>query len=519
MTSLDARIIALAEKYRPLAVQILREAIRIPADYVDKPAAEGGDPHCGLSNHEEPRLQYLRRMIISEHAVERPEDVSFDEYGSLVWVVQDHEDGIPPAQKKVVYFDGHTDTVNALRSAWRTKIGGVDCYDGMLDPKNVNTEFLKGQLGYLAPESEWQHLVWGRGSADQLAGVVGQIVASKIMLELKSEGALRGVIIRSYGTTAEEDNDGAAPKYIVKKVLPGAAPELIPDLVVITEGTGCSRQGALGIYRGQRGRMQIEVDIVGKSCHGSMPWMGVNPLEFGARIITEANDRFNQKLDIGTDAFLGDGTRVTSWAVLDTPSDCAVPERFRFRFDRRITAGEVPEQCVAAIERLKSVADARAAGCKVAISVPNYDDPTWRGYHPNNSQIYLPWVTPAEHPAIQAAVDAYRRVITHGLPAEFKETANSMHREPRVSRWIFSTDGVGYPVPVDDKSIPVTPAKRWIVSGAFKHPAILGLGAGYEQNTHKIGENVDSREVQMAIAFYARLPSLFREHCERTPLH
>ena len=51
MSQLDARIAELARKYRPLAVEILREVIRIPADHVDRPLDHGGDPRCGLSNH------------------------------------------------------------------------------------------------------------------------------------------------------------------------------------------------------------------------------------------------------------------------------------------------------------------------------------------------------------------------------------------------------------------------------------------------------------------------------------
>ena len=64
MSTLDARVAELAARDLPLARQILAEAIRIPADYVDRPVDEGGDPLCGLSNHEGPRLEYLRRMIV-----------------------------------------------------------------------------------------------------------------------------------------------------------------------------------------------------------------------------------------------------------------------------------------------------------------------------------------------------------------------------------------------------------------------------------------------------------------------
>lgn len=42
--SLDERVAELAARYRPLAVAILKEAVRIPADHVDRPEEEGGDP-------------------------------------------------------------------------------------------------------------------------------------------------------------------------------------------------------------------------------------------------------------------------------------------------------------------------------------------------------------------------------------------------------------------------------------------------------------------------------------------
>src|SRR5690606_35325182 len=114
-STLDARVAELSERYLPLAAELLREVIRIPADHVDRPVDEGGGPSCGLSNHEGPRLEYLRRRIVEIGAVRSPDDVGFDGYGNLVWTVSDPDDGIAPPDKKVVYLDGHSDTVNALR--------------------------------------------------------------------------------------------------------------------------------------------------------------------------------------------------------------------------------------------------------------------------------------------------------------------------------------------------------------------------------------------------------------------
>jgi acetylornithine deacetylase/succinyl-diaminopimelate desuccinylase-like protein len=515
MPSLDDPIAELAARYRPLAARILKEAMRIPADYVDRPADKGGDPLCGLSNHEGPRLEYLRKTIVEIGAVRRPEDAFFDEYGNLVWVAEDPTDGIPSKDKRVVYMDGHTDTVQALRPQWREKLkGGIDCYDGLVDLSRVDRSVLRGILGYLPPDAEWDNLLFGRGAADQLSGVVAQVVATKILLELAPQGALRGAIVRSYGTAAEEDNDGGGPLYLMAKVLPGAGPELIPDVVILTEGTGDSKKGALGLYRGQRGRMQIEVTVTGRSCHGSMPWEGLNPLEYGGAIVVEAARRYDARDGFLDHPFLGHGTRTASWSKLDTPSDCAVPERFTFRFDRRLTIGETPEQAAKDVEGLDAVRAARAAGLRVEVTIPRYVQKTWRGYVADNPQFYRGWLTPEDHPAIRAAVAAYRGVVTpHVNEPAGGATAGMLRKEPRVDRWIFSTDGVGFPVPVSDKAIPVSERKRWVVSGDVKHPAMFGVGPGLEQNTHRIGECVDLRELQHAIAVLARFPSAFVAQC------
>jgi acetylornithine deacetylase/succinyl-diaminopimelate desuccinylase-like protein len=187
-----------------------------------------------------------------------------------------------------------------------------------------------------------------------------------------------------------------------------------------------------------------------------------------------------------------------------------VPDRFTFRFDRRLTVGETPAQALADIDALDAVAAARAAGLTVTVDVPRYVQPTWRGHPVDNAQVYPGWVTPEDHPAIRAAVDAYRRVVSpHVHEPDGGATAGALRQQPRVDKWIFSTDGVGFPIPVDDASIDVPSDKHWVVSGPVKHPAMFGIGAGIEQNTHRIGECVDVRELQHAVAVLARFPRSF----------
>jgi acetylornithine deacetylase/succinyl-diaminopimelate desuccinylase-like protein len=186
-----------------------------------------------------------------------------------------------------------------------------------------------------------------------------------------------------------------------------------------------------------------------------------------------------------------------------------VPERFTFRFDRRLTAGEDPQKALLHVDTMESVKKAREAGLQVVVRAPYYDEPSWRGTKADNPQIYPGWVTPEDHPAIVAAVDAYRNCAAPII--EPTTGTGAMKKEPRVARWIFSTDGVGYPVPVNDRSLTVPATKRWVDDGTFKYPPMLGIGPGHEQNTHKIGENIDSREFDAVIATLARFPSRLRE--------
>jgi acetylornithine deacetylase/succinyl-diaminopimelate desuccinylase-like protein len=500
---LDTEIARLAARDLPLARELLAEAIRLPADHVGT-----DDPSSGLSNHEGPRLQYLKRRIVEIGAVAAPDDVSIDGFGNLTWQVHDPGDGVAPADRKVIYFDGHSDTVRALREQWTERLGaGVDAYNGLIDPDAVDEAALRGELGWLPPRDEWEHLLFGRGSADQLGGVIAQIIATRLLLELRPLGSLRGATVRAFATVAEEDNDGGGPMFVADHVWPQGPPHALPDVVVLTEGTGDADKGGLGIYRGQRGRMQIEVEVTGRSCHGSMPAQGLNPLEYGAAMLVEAAEAHARGEGMAEHPFLGKGTRTASWAALDTPSDCAVPQRFTFRFDRRLTVGESPEQARADIEAMASVARARDAGLVVDVRVPTYQTATWREHTPGNPAIYPGWETPEVHPAVAAAAEAYRRVVTpHVAPGG---TGGQLRQEPRVDRWIFSTDGVGY---VRDKAHAptVVPAnKAWIDTGDTVHPPTIGVGPGVEQNTHKLGECVDMRELQHAVAVLTRFVSVF----------
>ena len=77
------------------------------------------------------------------------------------------------------------------------------------------------------------------------------------------------------GTVQEEDCDGLCWEYIYHE------DKIRPEFVVSSEPTDG------GLYRGQRGRMEIRIDVKGVSCHGSAPDRGDNAIYKMADILRD----------------------------------------------------------------------------------------------------------------------------------------------------------------------------------------------------------------------------------------
>ncbi|MDZ7796910.1 MAG: M20/M25/M40 family metallo-hydrolase [Candidatus Marinimicrobia bacterium] len=142
---------------------------------------------------------------------------------------------------KILAIDAHIDTVDTGdESQWETPP-----FSGMI--KNDH--------------------VYGRGTVDQEGAAAAMITAAQILKEMKYNG--KYTVFFTF-TVMEEDCDGLCWRYLIEKE------KLVPDLALITEPTN------LGIYRGHRGRMEMEVHIRGLSAHGSAPERGKNAIYSGS---------------------------------------------------------------------------------------------------------------------------------------------------------------------------------------------------------------------------------------------
>jgi putative selenium metabolism hydrolase len=324
----------------------------------------------------------------------------------------------------VIALDGHLDTV------------------GVGDPGTWTRDPYQGEVR--------DGIVFGRGAGDQEAGIAAAVHGARIAKEL---GLLDDAQLWVTGTVMEEDCDGLCWQYILRERV------LHPDVVVITEPTN------LGVYRGHRGRMEIEVRTQGRSCHGSAPDRGVNAVYKMAPVIADI-EKLNDRLAASADPFLGKGSVTISAIRSTSPSLCAVADSATIHLDRRLTAGETIDSAVGQIEALDSV---RAAGATV--TVLDYARPAYTGLVYPTKKYYPTWLLAEDHPAVVAGVRAAEAAL--GAP-------------PVVGKWGFPTNGIA-------------------TCGLFGVPTI-GFGPGNEIYAHTPDDQCPIAHLTVAAAFYALFP-------------
>ncbi|MEW5981217.1 MAG: YgeY family selenium metabolism-linked hydrolase [Acidobacteriota bacterium] len=326
---------------------------------------------------------------------------------------------------RILAYDAHVDTVD---------IG---------NPANWTVDPFQG--------NERDGIVYGRGACD-MKGALAAIVYGGSLA--RHAGLPDDVTLWVVGSVQEEDCDGLCWQYILNE---GG---LAPEAVVIAEPTN------LGIYRGHRGRMEIEVRTSGVSCHGSAPERGVNAVYRMAPIIQDI-ERLNERL--GGEPFLGKGTVTIAEIRSTSPSLCAVADSATIHLDRRLAATDTQESAISEIASLPGV---RAAGAEVVVL--DYAVPSWRGLTYPTKKFYPTWLLPEDHPLLRTAISTYEALF---------------NEPPSVGRWVFSTNGVA-------------------VMGMRGIPCI-GFGPGDERYAHMASEHIPVDHLVRAAAWYAAFPKAF----------
>jgi putative selenium metabolism hydrolase len=339
------------------------------------------------------------------------DEVTVDPMGNLLGRIGDGP--------RIIALDGHVDTVD---------MGDLSQWDR--DPLSGDVE---------------NGILYGRGASDMKGGVAASVYAGAV---LKKTGLPRDISLYVTATVQEEDCDGLCWQYIVNE------DGLRPELVVIAEPT------SLRIYKGQRGRMEMEVTTTGVSCHGSAPERGDNAIYKMAAIISDI-EQLNDSLPPREP--LGKGSVTISHIRSTAPSRCAVADGCTIHLDRRLTVGETEASSVAEILALPSV---QAAGA--AVTVLEYGVPSYTGLVYPTRKYYPTWQVDDDHEAVGSAIAAFELA--------FGET-------PETGFWTFSTNGVA-------------------TAGMHGIPTI-GFGPGHEHFAHAPNEQTEVEHLVRSTAFYA----------------
>lgn len=359
----------------------------------------------------------VAKRIAAEMKKLKYDEVTIDPQGNVI--------GRIGSGKKVIALDGHIDTVDVGDlAAWKT-----DPFDPVIK---------KG-------------VMYGRGTTDMKGGVAASVYAGAMLK--KTDFAKHGTLYVT-ATVQEEDCDGLCWQYIARE------DKIRPDVVVITEPT------SLRIYRGQRGRMELEIETTGVSCHGSAPERGVNAIYAMAPIIADI-EKLNERLKPRKP--LGKGTVTISHIRSRSPSLCAVADGCVIHLDRRLTLGETEAVVVKQLKALPSVKKAKAK-----IRVLNYDTPSYTGLTYPTKKYFPTWYAPDAAHEVKTAVKAYREVFGG---------------EPEVGHWTFSTNGVA-------------------TAGLEGIPTV-GFGPGHEHFAHAPNECVELDHLVRSAAFYAGFATAF----------
>lgn len=346
------------------------------------------------------------------------DEVRIDGLGSVVGRV-----GYGP---KVLAFDAHIDTVEiGDRSQWDFDPFSGEIKDG---------------------------LVYGLGSSDQSGGAAAMITAGRMLKEIGYD--LEYSIYFTF-TVMEEDCDGIAWIYLIEKE------GLKPELVVSTEPSACK------LYRGQRGRMEIEVLFKGISSHGSIPEKGDSAAYKAARAAL-AIEKLNHNLAPDADNFLGKGSLTVSRMDAFGPSQCSVPDKAKLYLDRRLTWGEDADF---AIEQVTKHITEAVGEPPEKVHMPFYRE---RGYKNTDfgQDLYFPtWKIDEDHQLVRATQKAFTSLFAEEL-------------EPGPCT--YSTNAVS-------------------ICGQYQIPTVI-IGPGDVEVCHKPNETTRVDDLVKCSALYAMLP-------------
>lgn len=400
------------------------------------PHTEVAAIHNAVEAQREPIINFLRELCaipsmdsqigpVGERAQAEMRALGFDAcwFDSMGNTVGKIGDG-----PRILLYDSHIDTV------------------GIGDPSEWQWDPFTGKIE--------NGRFYARGACDEKGSTPGMIYGLALA---KQMGLLDGWTAYYFGNM-EEWCDGIACHALVEHE------GLRPDYVVIGEPT------KMQVYRGHKGRVEMQVVSKGRSAHAASNHVGDNAIY---KLLPVIEGVANLEPQLGDHPFLGHGKITVTDMKIETPSINAVPNLAIAYIDRRVTFGETAEGAIQQVRDL--IPQKYQDNGEIYVEMLKYAEPSYTGFVFPVDKYFPAWAFEEDHPFVQAGLEAARAI---GLP------------EHPAGKWNFSTNGI-----------------YW--AGKAGIPSI-GFGPGEEETAHTVNDSVILDDVVKATEFYTLLPALIR---------
>jgi len=221
--------------------------------------------------------------------------------------------------------------------------------------KQGKSFLLNGHIDTVPPGDEWdndpfrprrdKNRIYGLGAADMKAGISVMMELARVFQARIKE--LNGTIIFAFTVGEEiEDHNKHGALHIAKEVK--------ADMGLVLEPSQQEDERNLSIKLGSCGRAVFEIKIYGKSAHSSRPFLGINVIEIGSKIVSKVREKADQ-LEYYEIPEIGvrfkPGFVVTQFEHNENPSN-VIPHLCKLTIDRRTVPFENHETVKKQIENL-----------------------------------------------------------------------------------------------------------------------------------------------------------------------
>lgn len=255
---------------------------------------------------------------VADLLLEKMKELGYDEVfrdsmGNVVGIVKGTEAG------PTIMYNGHMDHVSPGDiNNWE----GYDPYGGKLDICEIDNQDKTAK--------DLVECIHGRAASDVKAGLAAQVYSGGILVRLKKNGFRFKGSYMFTGVVEEEPAETVGMTHLIDKTF--AEKGITYDAMISCEAT------SLKLYCGHRGRTEMLATVLGRTSHGSAPWLGINSIYKSIPLINKLKDELYPSLP--SDEKLGQSSISLNIIECSPGALSIVPDKCMLSIDRRTIPGE-----------------------------------------------------------------------------------------------------------------------------------------------------------------------------------